>query len=117
MRAISLKILGIFIFSKNILGQINNYAYENYLNCGHANPMQYSDCSISDLNTGFRCCYLTQVPGQKNTICALLSDTARQLHKPEYGYQGPPYFDCGNSTCYINLSFSLLILLIIHLLI
>lgn len=113
MKHVKYSILIALIITQGIFGQIANFAYGDYLNCGNSNPQQYSDCSISDLNTGFRCCYLTQVPGKTNPICALLSDTARQIYKPEKGYVGPPYFNCGNSASHAKFSIYLIILLVI----
>jgi hypothetical protein len=80
-----------------------------YFTCGYSNPTVPDDCFVAHLDTGFRCCYVTNIP-QNPTTCLLLSYQQIKLNP------GNGSYNCGgalpNNGSYIKYSFAFLFLII-----
>lgn len=102
-------VLMCFVVFNESLSQIKSY--NDYLACGIDLPKKASDCLDHSLNTGFHCCYLTNITGQNDT-CALVSHSSRSTVTPPT-YQGPPYFECGLSGYFLKISLTTMLMLFI----
>ena len=70
------------------------YSYQNYLKCGIENPKDADDCLNHSLNTGFRCCYIYEIPESPSKRCGLVAES-QIVPVESLNSQGPPYFECG----------------------
>lgn len=70
------------------------YSYQKYLMCGVENPKDADDCLNHSLNTGFRCCFISEIPESPSSRCGLVEES-QIVPVESLNSQGPPYFECG----------------------
>ncbi len=61
--------------------------------CGKTPPKDLNDCSMADLDSGFRCCRVTDIDSQADT-CVLLS--YYQIKNSTLLKETSPKYDCGD---------------------
>jgi len=70
--------------------------------CGIVPPSSSKDCFVSNLDTGFKCCRVWNIPGQSDT-CVLLSDF--QIKNGNFSQKISPNYDCGSSFSYFSIGY------------
>jgi hypothetical protein len=109
----NIKYIYFFIFVSVLLFQVSfsqYFSYDKYLSCGVQNPNKANDCLKHSLDSGFACCYITEIPEEPTSRCGLVAYYARKS-VIEPAYKGPPYFDCGESGYYLKVSIAFILVL------
>jgi hypothetical protein len=85
----------------------SQYIYGSIFQCGVNNPTTAQDCWNHNLNTNITCCFMTNIPNKSTPGCGLVPNAAKS--NLTNTYQNAPTFDCGISSNFITVSFSLIV--------